>query len=215
MPSNYSELIDHLVATERLKTDRLIASFQAVDRAHFVRPEDRDSAYHDMPLSIGSGQTISQPTTVAIMLEALAVKPGDSVLDIGSGSGWTTALLGCLVGSHGHVLGLEREPDLVSFGQQNCGFYTHFPIRIEQASDTIGVPKQTFHRILVSAAATVLPKPLLEQVAIGGCLVIPVNHDIHVIRRVDVDTYHTDMRHGFRFVPLILTNGLSSDSSSS
>ena len=57
--------------------------------------------------------------------------------------------------------------------------------------------------------------PLLEQVAIGGCLVIPVNHDIHVIRRVGLDAYHTEIRHGFRFVPLILTDGLSSDSSTS
>src|SRR5690349_9944297 len=95
------------------------AAFRAVDRGDFLRPADRRNAAYDGPIPIGHGQTNSQPRTVRAMLMLLDVGPGHRVLDVGSGSGWTTALLAHLVGPEGSVLGLERVEDLVTFGAEN------------------------------------------------------------------------------------------------
>jgi len=104
------------VSNKTLQTPALIEAFQHVDRRDFVAPDYVDQAYLDRPLPIGHAQTISQPTTVAMMLELLQPQAGQEILDIGSGSGWTTALLGHVVGKDGSVLGLELLPKLVGFG---------------------------------------------------------------------------------------------------
>lgn len=101
--SDQKELVQHLVFTGVLRTPAIVVAFKRVDRVDFVPEVYQDEAYQDYPLSIGFGQTISQPTTVAFMMELLGPMPGNTVLDIGSGSGWTTALLASLVGNTGHV----------------------------------------------------------------------------------------------------------------
>src|SRR5215510_985333 len=104
--------------------DRVAEAFAAVPREGFLRDRDRSSAAYDGPLPIGHGQTNSQPRTVESMLRLLDVKPGHKVLDVGSGSGWTTALLARLTGPTGRVLGVELEPELADFGSANldsCG----------------------------------------------------------------------------------------------
>src|SRR5665647_1698314 len=95
-------------------------AFKAVPRINFLRPEEKDQHELDVPLPIGSGQTNSQPSTVRQMLEWLDAQPGDKVLDVGSGSGWTTALLSSIVGSKGKVFAVEKIPELVEFGRNNC-----------------------------------------------------------------------------------------------
>ncbi|MDO8425302.1 MAG: L-isoaspartyl protein carboxyl methyltransferase, partial [bacterium] len=119
-------IVDHLFVTGVLRTPAILDAFRAVRREHFVLPEDWRSAEQDTPLPIGYGQTILQPTTVAIMLEWLEPLPGARVLDVGSGSGWTTALLAHIVGPEGIVTGIEVIPDLVALGQQNLRKY-NFP----------------------------------------------------------------------------------------
>ncbi|NEJ83132.1 L-isoaspartyl protein carboxyl methyltransferase, partial [Rhizobium leguminosarum] len=106
MKSN-KDLVNYLVMSGILKSKEIINAFTAIDRKDFVGLENVDNAYEDHALSIGYGATISQPTTVAFMLERLGAMPGNIVLDIGTGSGWTTALLATIVGKKGRVYGIE------------------------------------------------------------------------------------------------------------
>src|SRR3972149_11000846 len=100
--------------------DRIDQAFEVVDRANFVPKELRDAVDIDAPLPIGYGHTNSQPYTVRLMLEWLDPQPGEKILDVGSGSGWTTALLAHLVGPKGWVYAVGRIPELVEFGQDNA-----------------------------------------------------------------------------------------------
>ncbi len=199
----HKELIDALVASGVLKTPRIVEAFGRVDRAYFIPEELRQYAYIDAPLSIGEGQTISQPWTVAFMLELLQPKEGDRVLDIGSGSGWTTALLCEIVGAQGSVTGLERVDRLVAFGRKNLERFHKPNCRIEKAGASLGKPGETFDAILVSASADEIPVQLFEQLAPGGRLVIPVRDSIFSFEKDRNGELHEREFPGFRFVPLI------------
>lgn len=179
-------------------------AFRKMPRENFLPEYLHGQASIDTPLPIGYGQTISQPSTVERMLDWLEAQPGDTVLDIGSGSGWTTALLSCIVGSKGKVFAVERIPELVTFGRDNCARVGVENAAFFQAGRTYGLPKYApYNRILVSAAAQELPEELLDQLLVGGKLVIPVQHDILVITKTSAQTYETDVHPGFVFVPLI------------
>ncbi len=115
---NLQELIGSMVASGVLKNSRIIDAFETIDRKYFVPEEFEEYVYVDAPLPIGNNQTISQPTTVAFMLELLNPKDGNSILDIGSGSGWTVGLLCYLTGRQGCVVGLERIDALVEMGKK-------------------------------------------------------------------------------------------------
>ena len=198
--TSQSELVDHLRRRGVLNSKNLINAFHTVDRKDFVRPEYRSEAYEDYPLSIGYGQTISQPYTVSFMLEALQVGPDDSVLDIGSGSGWTTAMIATMARE---VTGMERIPELVEFARQNLAKYDFPNARIERSGEELGCPQKTFDRILVSASAQYLPDTLISQLNAGGKLVIPVQDSIVVISKADDGSLSKEVFYGFVFVPLI------------
>ncbi len=182
--------------------DPVGAAFAAVPRAGFVHRLDRWRARSDVPIQIGHGQTCSQPSTVRAMLELLDVHPGHRVLDIGSGSGWTTALLTHLAGPEGRVLGLDVEPELVRWGRANlerAGAVA--TIRLARA-DVLGAPDEgPWDRILVSAGARSLPRPLVDQLADGGRLVIPVAGWMTLVERHG-DEVRTSEHGPYRFVPL-------------
>jgi len=114
-------LVDAMILSDRLEDPQIIDAFRVVDRKYFVPDSFTEHIYVDAPLPIGNNQTISQPSTVAFMLEQLKAGEGDKVLDIGSGSGWTTALLCQIVGEKGSVTGLERMDELVEQGKKNSG----------------------------------------------------------------------------------------------
>ena len=196
-------LIAHLTYQKRLKSTALKAAFVATDRAHFVSAECKKDAYQDRPLSIGEGQTISQPTTVAIMLEALDVKKGQHVLDIGCGSAWTSALLGHLVGKEGTVIGLERRMKLLIQGRKNLRHFSLPQVQLFLAHDRLGFPENRYDRILVSAAAPSFPEQLLEQLKPEGILVIPVQSDILICKKDRLGNIKQESLAGFSFVPLI------------
>ncbi len=183
--------------------DAVSAAFEAFPRGGFLPERERGRSAYDGPLPIGVGQTNSQPRTVADMLRLLEVEPGTRVLDVGSGSGWTTALLAHLVGPTGEVIGVELEPSLVEFGARNLALTKQPWARIVQASpDVLGVPEHgPYDRILVSAEPASLPQQLVDQLADEGRLVIPVRGTMTLVTRHGDDI--VESHHGsYRFVPL-------------
>lgn len=199
----YSSLIDHLVSQGILHSPHLIDAFRSIPREAFLHPDHRHLAGLDRPLSIGYNQTNSQPKTVALMLEWLAPSSGQKILDIGSGSGWTTALMGHVVGHFGTVLGLERLPDLVTVGHQNLLPFSHLNTTIELAGSDIGRPSNQYDRILVSAATDELPQSLLAQLRPNGRLVIPVQTTIHSVLKRQDGSIILERYPGFSFVPCV------------
>ncbi|MBI4426270.1 MAG: protein-L-isoaspartate(D-aspartate) O-methyltransferase [Candidatus Kerfeldbacteria bacterium] len=190
-----------------LKSPSIIRAFEAVDRAGFVKPEFITDAGLNEPLPIGFGQTISQPLTVAFMLELLQPQPGQKVLDVGSGSAWTTALLAEIVGLNGKVYGIERIPQLKSFGEANLKRAGYSNIELVAGDGARGLSEfAPFDRIQVAAAAGEVPPALLEQLAVGGRLVIPLGEyvqDVTLIEKQARGDYREQRFPGFQFVPLV------------
>lgn len=183
-------------------SDPVADAFAALPREGFLHRRDQRRADHDGPIGIGHHQTNSQPRTVADMLRLLDVRRGHRVLDVGSGSGWTTALLAHLTGPTGSVDGVERVPELVAWGQANLE-RTHQPwARIHPAeADLFGLPDRApYDRVLVSAEADALPAELVDQLGEDGVLVVPVSGEMLRVRTPGPEV----TTHGYyRFVPLI------------
>lgn len=186
------------------RSERLDAAFAAVDRADFLPEVERGHASFDSPITIGHDQTNSQPSTVRHMLELLDVEPGHKVLDVGSGSGWTTALLGYLVGPEGSVIGMELVPELVEFGSANLARYDFPWAQIAEAHEgELGSPADApFDRILVSAMADKMPDALVAQLAAGGVMVIPVSGRMLRVTRTPEGKLEATKSGHYRFVPL-------------
>jgi protein-L-isoaspartate(D-aspartate) O-methyltransferase len=202
---NNKKLVNYLMISGVLHTPKIIEAFLKVDREHFVPDELKDKAYIDAPLPIGNAQTISQPSTVAFMLELLGPKEGDRILDIGSGSAWTTSLLCYIVGKNGKVIGLERVDQLIEQGQKNLDKFNFYGnCKIKKAKEEIGLPGKKFDRILVSASAQKLPQALLHQLDKGGVMVIPVKNSIFKFEKLFDGTIKQSEYPGFVFVPLVI-----------
>lgn len=184
--------------------DAVEQAFQTIDRSKFIPGNFQAQAGADLPLPIGYGQTISQPTTVRLMLEWLEPRRGDKVLDVGSGSGWTTALLSVIVSSKGYVYAVERVPELVEFGRDNAEGAGVTNAEFHHAGDSYGLPDYApYDRILVSASADKLPEELIRQLKPWGKMVIPVHNDILEITKLSKNKVETKTHPGFVFVPLI------------
>jgi len=199
-------MVEYQIKARGIKDKRVIAAMLKVPRHLFVPEEMRDMAYRDEPLPIGYGQTISQPYIVAYMTEALKLRPEDKVLEIGTGSGYQTAILAELVRD---VYTIEIIPELSERAQvtlKNLG-YTNIEFLIGDGSK--GWPeKAPFDAILVSAAPAEVPPALVEQLQINGRLVIPVGTDsqeLVLIKKTKKGLEKTRLI-GVRFVPLIIKN---------
>ncbi len=205
-------LIDELINEGILKTPAIIRAFRKIKRRDFVLPENEYAAEANAPLPIGYGQTISQPLTVAFMVELLEPSEGDKILDIGSGSGWTTALLAEIVGGKGKVYGVEIIEGLKKFGEKNVSKYNFIKKRRAEmilGNGRFGLPQSApFDKILVSAAAGKIPEELLRELKIGGRLVIPIGEPFGSQRVMAIDKksenkFEEKNFPGFIFVPLV------------
>jgi protein-L-isoaspartate(D-aspartate) O-methyltransferase len=199
------DMMHDLAASGVLHSPHIVHAFEAVDRIDFVPHDSKSEAYGDYPLPIPDGQTISQPYTVAFMMELLHPESGQRILDVGSGSGWTTALLAHIVGAGGSVVATEIIPELVTLGTNQLARYDFPHAKIRHAEhDTLGAPdKAPFDRILVSAASDNIPHELVEQLAPNGILVMPIkNSVIRLVKHAD-GTIETRTYEGFAFVPLL------------
>jgi protein-L-isoaspartate(D-aspartate) O-methyltransferase len=204
--------VDGLIQQSYLKTPAIISAFKRIKREDFVLPGDKDDAEIDAPLPIGAGQTISQPLTVAFMLELLQPKAGDKILDVGSGSGWTTALLSEIVDENGRVYGIEVIPELKKLGEENIAKYNFIKkgrVKCFLGDGRSGLPEfSPFDKILISAATEEIPDKLLEQLKIGGRLVIPIgkqyeSQDLALVEKTGESKFRETRFPGFVFVPLV------------
>ncbi len=192
------------LAARGITNRRLLATLARVPREWFLPPHLAHDAYEDAPLPIGSGQTISQPYIVALMTQCLAVRRGDRVLEIGTGSGYQTAILAHL---GARVWTIERLPDLLVEAEERFRRLRLAPIETRLGDGARGWPERApFHGILVTAAAPGVPPPLVAQLVVGGRLVIPIGdlsaQELVIITRTPAGL---DERRagGVRFVPLI------------
>ena len=203
-------LIKELMEEGILKTPSIIEAFEKVDRKDFVPEELKDRAHLNTPLPIGSGQTISQPLTVAFMLELLQPEKGNKILEIGSGSGWQTALVAHMVSGGGKVFAAELIPELMAFGRKNVakyGFIKNKIVEFHSFNATKGMPEEApFDRIISAASGMDLPAAWKEQLKIGGRIVAPVKDAIHLLVKKSETEFEESIYPGFAFVPLISLN---------
>jgi protein-L-isoaspartate(D-aspartate) O-methyltransferase len=166
------QMVDTQLLQRGIRDERVLGAMARVPRHEFVADPYRAQAYDDNPLPIGEGQTISQPYIVALMLEMLEVSEEDIVLEIGTGSGYQTALLAQL---SRHVYSIERHAALAAKAQAALAKLGYRNVTIEVGDGSKGLPAHApFDGIVVSAAAPDLPQALFEQLKEGGRLVVPV-----------------------------------------
>lgn len=211
------DLVKELTDLGYLKSQALADAFIAIDRKDFALPSLAEFAYHNEPLPIGNEQTISQPLTVALMLELLDLRAGDKVLEIGSGSGWQTALIAKMIehaggitedkdGRYG-VVSLERIDSLAQMAINNVskyGFVERGVAKIINFDGTKGYETEApFDKIIAAASAQKIPEAWKDQLIIGGRIVAPVEDKIVVLDKKEKNEFEERVFHGFAFVPLI------------
>jgi protein-L-isoaspartate(D-aspartate) O-methyltransferase len=199
-------MVDEQLAARGIRDPRLLAAFAAVPREKFVDPQFADEAYEDMPLPIAAGQTISQPYIVALTIEALDLHGHERVLDVGTGSGYAAAVVSRLCRA---VWTIERHHELAEQAARVIGELGYDNITLREGDGSLGWPEAApFDAIAVAAAGPQVPPALLEQLAIGGRMVIPVGKSIEDqrllrITRTGETQYSQETLAAVRFVPLV------------
>ncbi len=207
-------LVKNLIEEDWLKTPRIIEAFKKIKRVDFLPEDLKKLAELNEALPIGFGQTISQPLVVAFMIEQLEPKEGDKILDIGSGSGWTTALLAEIVGEKGKIIAIEVISELKEFGEKNVSKYNFLEkkrVEFICADGSKGYPNissrpelaEGFDKILASATAEKVPPVWKEQLKIGGRIVTPIGSSIWLFIKNSEGELTEREYPGFAFVPLI------------
>ena len=204
------EMVTWQIERRGIRDPRVLAAMYAVPRHLFVPGVSAVFAYEDQPLPIGEGQTISQPFMVAAMTEALELAGEERVLEIGTGSGYQAALLSMLARE---VFSIERHAALAASAAERLTQMGYANVRVRTGDGTLGLPEDApFDAIIVTAAAPDVPKPLVEQLAEGGRLVIPVGsanqQDLLRLRRRE-GKITTESLYLCRFVPLVGAHGWS------
>jgi len=207
-------IVESLIRQGWLKTPRIINAFQKIKRVDFLPEDVKNLAELNEALPIGYGQTISQPLVVSFMLELLQPNSGDKILDIGAGSGWTSALLSEIIGNKGKVVAMEIIPELAEFGRKNVAKYNFIKKGIVDficADGSKGFPDfksrpefaQGFDKILCSAEAKKVPQAWEDQLKIRGRIVTPINSSIWLFIKKSSGKFVGKEYPGFVFVPLV------------
>ncbi len=201
-----ARMVSHLVA-QRMADQRVALAMGRVDRAHFVPKAVKQMAYSNSPIPLFQGQTMSAPEMVAHMSTLLNVKPGMNILDVGSASGYQTAILAELDGKKGKVVAIERHAELFELGRENCLKAGYTSIEFIHGDGTKGYAKEApYDCILVAAAARTVPKALTDQLKEGGLLIMPVGGPVHqellLVKKLGL-SLHISKTMDVAFVPLI------------
>jgi protein-L-isoaspartate(D-aspartate) O-methyltransferase len=206
---NRVSMVEEQIAARGVRDVRVLAAMRDVPRENFVAEGFEGEAFRDAPLPIAEGQTISQPFIVALMAEAALIEPGDRVLEVGAGSGYAAAVLGRLAA---RVTAVERRASLARLARERLGRLGYDNVEVVEGDGTLGWPEAApFDAIVVSAGGPRVPEALMEQLALGGRLVIPVEarwgtQDLRrLIRRSD--GFEEESLGPVRFVPLIGAQG--------
>jgi protein-L-isoaspartate(D-aspartate) O-methyltransferase len=213
-------MIDTQLRRRGIDDPAVLSAMQSIPRHPFLAPEFEHRAYEDEALPSQDGQTISQPYMVAAMTQELRLQPGHRVLEIGTGTGYQTAILAHIVGPGGHVFSIERLPVLAASARAQLQLLRLFNVEIIVADGSLGWPATgaevpRFDRILVTAGAPAIPAPLLDQLADAGILVAPVgDSESQMLTRVarNGDQFETTPLLGCRFVPLVGAHGWRAES---
>lgn len=191
-----------------ISNNRVLKALEAVPRELFVPAGQRQLSYHDHPLPIGWGQTISQPFTVAYMAQLLDIQEGDRILEIGCGSGYNAAVLQEITGETGQVFSIERIPELVQLAQEHLKDAGYHQITVTEADGKQGLSDHApFDRIMVTAQGAQIPPAFVRDLQAGGVLVMPVSSGnsarmVRLMKKTGGD--HEVTSHGaFFFVPLV------------
>jgi protein-L-isoaspartate(D-aspartate) O-methyltransferase len=208
--SEREEMVRTQIAARGIRDAAVLGAFRAVPREVFLPPALQEFAYQDSPLPIEQGQTISQPYIVALMTAALGLRPGDTVLEIGTGSGYAAAILGRIAQ---RVYTIERHPELAELATRRLGELGMAHVTVRHGDGSLGWPEHApFDAIVVAAGAPGVPGALLDQLAPGGRLVMPVGEGraiqklVRITRQADGSFASEDLG-DVRFVPLIGAQG--------
>ena len=200
------ELVKRLTYEGRIKSHEVEKAFLEIPREVFIPDNIKRYAYLDTPLEIGQGQTISAPHMVAIMVEALDLKKGQKVLEIGAGSGYHAAIVAKIVGKDGHVYTIERFSQLAVFAKNNLKKAKITNVTVEKGDGSEGLLKYSpYDRIYVTCAAPDIPQPLIEQLKDSGKLMIPIGQMICNLELIEKkgNEIKTKNLGGCAFVPLV------------
>jgi protein-L-isoaspartate(D-aspartate) O-methyltransferase len=211
---NYPQKLDDLITVMKksgfLNDKKIELAIRKTPRHEFVPLSFKEKAYDDSPLPIMNNQTISQPSVVSRMTEWLDIKEGQKILEVGSGSGWQTAILACLVGC-GKIYSIERHLELAEFAKKNLNKLGIPNVKIILGDGSLGFPEESpFDRIIITAACKKIPDSLLEQLSIDGLLIAPVGgylQSLVLLTKTSKGIVEIKNQPGYVFVPLLGKKG--------
>jgi len=207
-------MVERQLKRRGITEQHILDAFLEVPREAFIAGNNVHLAYGDHPLPIEAGQTISQPYIVALMIQAAGIKPGDGVLEVGAGSGYAAAVISRIAGK---VIGIERQHELVEVARERLQRLGYYNVEIVEGDGTKGWRDGApYDAILAAASGSHVPRPLVEQLAPGGRIVMPVGDPgwvqqlVKVTKNDDGTLVQQDLG-GVRFVPLIGEEGWKDD----
>ena len=207
---NHQQRLNNLIIIMKksgfLNDDKVEKAIRKIPRDEFVPISLKENAYEDVPLLIMKNQTISQPSVVSRMTEWLDIKEGQKILEIGSGSGWQTAILSYLVGQ-GKVYSIERHSELAEFAKKNLDKLGINNVKVILGDGNLGFPQESpFDRIIITAACKKVPEQLLEQLSDEGLLIAPVGEfqqSMILLKKTSNGIVEIKNQPGYVFVPLL------------